>query len=141
MALEAAVADETRRWLAKAERDLYAARTGMGADPPLLDDAAFHCQQAVEKVLKAFLVGHGQSFRKTHLLVEIGMQCVEVDSSLLLLVERVRPLTDYAWRFRYPGETEIPTEEEAKRALTIAEEVVAAVRDRLPLPTSDSSAS
>ena len=38
----------------------------MAADPPLLEDALFHCQQAVEKVLKALLTWHDEPFRKTH---------------------------------------------------------------------------
>ena len=31
---------------------------------PLLGDATFHCQQAVEKALKAFLIWHDRPFRK-----------------------------------------------------------------------------
>ena len=124
---------ETRRWLRKVERDLLAVQAAMGFDPPLLDDAAYHCQQAVEKVFKAFLVWHGRSFRKTHVLAETGMYCAEIDPSLLLIVERVRPMSDYSSAFRYPGERDEPTLQEAQRALTIAREVVAAVMDRIPL--------
>lgn len=48
-------AEDTRAWLLKAEDDLRGATIDLGAEPPLLGDAAFHCQQAVEKSLKAFL--------------------------------------------------------------------------------------
>lgn len=125
---------ETRRWLRKVDRDLLAIRAGMGFDPPLLDDVAYHCQQAVEKVFKAFLVWHGTSIRKTHVLAETGMHCAEIDPSLLLIVERVRPMSDYSSAFRYPGERDEPTLEEVGRALIIVDEVVAAVRARIPLP-------
>jgi HEPN domain-containing protein len=38
----------------------------MASDPPLPEIAAFHCQQAVEKLLKGFLVLGGINFRRTH---------------------------------------------------------------------------
>jgi HEPN domain-containing protein len=40
--------DETRGWLQKAAKDLRAASHDLEAVPPLVDDVAFHCQQAVE---------------------------------------------------------------------------------------------
>jgi HEPN domain-containing protein len=49
---------ETKSWLVKAARDLRAADHEWSATPPLRDDIAFHCQQAVEKFLKAFLTWH-----------------------------------------------------------------------------------
>ena len=52
------VAREADAWLSKARNDLRAARVLLAADPPLPGDAAFHCQQSVEKSLKAFLTLH-----------------------------------------------------------------------------------
>src|SRR5207244_808391 len=63
---------ETKSWLVKAARDLRAADHEWSATPPLRDDIAFHCQQAVEKSLKAFLTWHDVVFRKTHDLIELG---------------------------------------------------------------------
>ncbi len=71
--------------------------------PPLVEDIVFHCQQAVEKSMKAFLTWHNVPFRKTHSLEELGEQCLRIDESLKELVDRAVPLTDYAWRFRYPA--------------------------------------
>ena len=56
--------DETRQWLAKAHSDLRAAEVAIGAD--LAEVAVYHCQQAAEKALKAFLVFRQEPFRKTH---------------------------------------------------------------------------
>ena len=42
------------RWLRVAERDRRSVLACLAADPPLHDSAAFHCQQAVEKLLKGF---------------------------------------------------------------------------------------
>jgi len=55
-----------------------------------------------------------------------------MDSTLRSLVDRAVPLTEYAWKFRYPGEDEEPTREEAERALAVAREAFEAIRARLP---------
>jgi len=98
------LAAETRAWLNKARIDLRAAGHDLGADPPLLEDIVFHAQQAVEKCLKALLTWNGVTFRKTHGLEELGEACLRLEPMLRPLVDRAVPLTEYAWRFRYPGE-------------------------------------
>jgi HEPN domain-containing protein len=50
------VHDEVKVWLLKAKGDLLSARILVKHSPLVLGPAAFHCQQAVEKSLKAFLV-------------------------------------------------------------------------------------
>ena len=55
-------AAEVRQWLRKAVNDQRAARAALDQDPPITDVAAFHCQQAAEKLLKAYLVWRGQAF-------------------------------------------------------------------------------
>lgn len=47
---------EAGRWLAKADEDIAVAELALDHAPPLVDPAAFHCQQAAEKILKALLV-------------------------------------------------------------------------------------
>jgi hypothetical protein len=49
------------------------------------------------------------------------------------LVNRATPLTEYAWKFRYPGELEEPTEEEANEALQTGRTVYDAVLSLLPM--------
>jgi HEPN domain-containing protein len=123
---------EVRAWLAKAELDLRAGRHEFTAVPPLLHDIVFHAQQAAEKALKAFLAWHQTPFRKTHSLEELGEQCLALDSSLNDIVDRAAPLTEYAWKFRYPGEVETPTDAEATQALSDAQVVYDAIVSRLP---------
>ena len=123
---------ETKAWLAKAQLDLRAANHELTADPPLYEDILFHAQQAVEKCLKSFLVWHKVFFRKTHSLEELGEACLRLEPVLRSLVDRAVPLTEYAWKFRYPGEEEAPAADEAQEALAIAREVFAAIADKLP---------
>jgi hypothetical protein len=56
---------EVAHWLAVADNDRLAVLACMASDPPLPEIAAFHCQQAVEKLLKGFLVFGGINFRRT----------------------------------------------------------------------------
>lgn len=123
---------EARAWVVRAARDLRAAEHEFHAVPPLLDDIVFHCQQAAEKALKGFLTWHDRPFRKTHSLEELGEQCLALDSALRPIIDQAVPLTEYAWKFRYPGETEEPSRTEAEDALATAREVYLAVISRLP---------
>ena len=46
---------EIGQWLIKANNDLRSAKQLFKAEPPLLDTAVYHCQQASEKALKVNL--------------------------------------------------------------------------------------
>ena len=131
--------EDVRAWLAKAALDLRAGEVDLAASPPLLEDVLFHCQQAAEKALKAFLAWHDRPFRKTHSLEEVGRQCAQLDPSLDGLIDRAAPLTEYAWKFRYPGEVEPPIQEDATGALELAREVYEAILMRLPEEATESS--
>jgi len=123
---------EVRAWLTKARKDLATAEYELQAVPPFADDIVFHSQQAVEKSLKAFLSWHRIPFRKTHNLVELGGACCQIDPSLESPLRRAAPLTEYAWKFRYPGDPEEATDEEAAAALAAAREVFDVILGRLP---------
>ena len=127
-----ALTAEVRSWLLKAWKDLAVAKYELQATPPFSEDILFHSQQAAEKSLKAFLSWHRIPFRKTHNLVELGEACCQLDQSLESLLSRAAPLTEYAWKFRYPGDPEDATPEEAAAALATAREVFDSLLCRLP---------
>lgn len=116
----------------KASADLVAAKLDLGAGPLLFGDAAFHSQQAVEKTIKAFLTWNDIPFRKTHDLVELSAQCLEIDPSLEESLRDASYLTEYAWRFRYPGDPEIPGRSEVKDAISSARRAHTDIMSRLP---------
>jgi HEPN domain-containing protein len=132
MPLDRALAEDTKAWLIKANDDLRAARILIEPNLPALGPAVYHCQQAAEKALKAFLTLHDEPFRKTHDLAELGRQCSEIDPSLDEVSREVAPLTVYEWAFRYPGPVEEPTQQEASDALLKATRTVDEVTDRMP---------
>jgi HEPN domain-containing protein len=64
--MDEAATELVRDWLTRASHDLQAARVLATADPPLLDAAIYHCQQAAEKAVKAWLQSKDDPLRKTH---------------------------------------------------------------------------
>lgn len=123
---------EVRGWLLRASEDLRAGRHDLTAVPPLLNDVAFHAQQCAEKAMKAFLAHHEVPFRKTHNLTELGHHVVTRDSGLTDLMRRASLMTEFAWRFRYPGEHESASWDDATSALGVAAEVLEAILNALP---------
>ena len=104
------VAAESRAWFQKSANDLRGAEIDLAAVPPLIEDALFHCQQAAEKAMKGFLTAHETIFRKTHDLDELGQACEQIDPSLKTVLYSARDLTVFAWEFRYPGDSAVPSE-------------------------------
>lgn len=131
MPRESKIESGTLAWMNKAREDLRAAKVDLEANPPLIDDALFHCQQAVEKSLKAFLCRHDRPFRKTHSIEEIGAACIALAPSLEKLVGDTVHMTEYATAFRYPGDFS-PDREEADEALSLAEDAVDEISAMLP---------
>lgn len=116
----------------KGENDLLSGQILMEHDPPVLDTASFHCQQAVEKVLKAFLVWKGVSFERVHSLTYFLDLCEAQEPRFGSLRERVETLAPYAIEIRYPGAVIEVTPNEAQEALATAEAVWDFVINLLP---------
>jgi len=110
-------------WIKKAERDLLTANHELSFPDAVTESICFHCQQAVEKFLKAYLVFLGIPFTKTHEIGELITKCENKDKEISAFKEEADKLTDYAIDVRYPEELFQPTLEEAKEALEIAKKV------------------
>jgi HEPN domain-containing protein len=124
--------DEVIEWLTKAERDLMAAAILIDHEPPVLDAACFHCQQAVEKTLKAFLVWQAVPFEKVHNLAYLLDLCASKEAGFASLREQAESLTPYAVEARYPGELLNVARAEAADALESARSVWSFIGGLLP---------
>ena len=82
--------------------------------------------------MKGLLTAHDRLFRKTHDLDELASTCESADPTLKEALNPARDLTVFAWVFRYPGEAEAPSLEEAKKFRAIAIEVYQSILNRLP---------
>lgn len=135
MSVPPEVIDAIRRWMEKAEHDVEAARRIMARteDCPY-DTVCFHCQQAVEKYLKALLTFHGIQAPRTHNLVTLyGL--LPSDARLPVPFDEFKALTPYAIEARYPDDWPAPRPEEAERAFATVEAVREYVRAALPPAT------
>jgi HEPN domain-containing protein len=120
-----------KQWIKIAERDLLTAKQGLEADEVITDTVCFHCQQAAEKYLKAFLVKNQIEFSKTHNLMTLLNLCATVDRSFKEELSDTDDLTDYAVEIRYPDDWYEPTGEETKQAYELALKVKEFVLKRL----------
>lgn len=123
-----------RSWLTKALNDLKSARVLGEAPEGPLDVAIYHCQQAAEKAVKAFLVLKGVTPEKTHDIRKLTVEASRFDPSFDELTAVASALTPYAWEFRYPDDlTETyPTREEFEEALRHAQTISDFVLARMP---------
>jgi len=124
-----------KAWMVKAWRDLETARRAAGGVPPFYDVAVYHCQQAAEKAVKAFLVHHAREYERTHDIEVLIDLASEVDSTFSMLADAADALTPYATRFRYPNATFAiePLSTEYDEALQHAQSIYDFVLDLLPM--------
>ncbi len=120
------------QWLTKADNDLKTAEHGLKAEEPITDTICFHCQQAVEKYLKMFLVSRNNDPVITHNISILVARCTDYDSKFDQL-QRFDFLTSYAVSLRYPDDFYMPELEEAVEALAAASEVRKFIMVRLSL--------
>lgn len=113
----------TAAWLEKARRDLEAALRLIKCENPLSDIGVYHCQQAAEKALKAWLTSRDIVFQKTHDIELLLTQCVPLEPGFNALQMQAGELTPFATEFRYPGDYVEPTPDRALQALKFAEEI------------------
>ena len=115
---------ERDRWVRKAEVDYRAA---LGLDASDVPEAiCFHCQQCIEKYLKATLVAHGQRPPWVHDLIALGDAVAKLDASFAALGDQLDVLTPYAVDTRYPGTEASP--DDAREAVQIMEELRSRIR-------------
>jgi HEPN domain-containing protein len=96
------------------------------------DNVCFHAQQAAEKILKAFLVYHGQIPQKTHDCVSLLVDCAAISPTLSILEADCRYVTRFGVAPRYPDIAPEPTKRQATEAVTTMHRIRTAVFALLP---------
>jgi HEPN domain-containing protein len=129
------VPSQLEEWIAKAEADAEVAHELLNLHNENISDAVcFHCQQAVEKYLKAlFLLVVTTEPPKTHDLVLLLQEIRPHYPDLPDYSEEATLLTHYAVTNRYPGIT--ATYEEAAQAVETLDAFLVSLRScaRRPL--------
>ncbi|MBM2813287.1 MAG: hypothetical protein HW421_49 [Ignavibacteria bacterium] len=120
--MEKNIEEAVRKWLIKADNNIKAASQLFEVKEIITDAICFHCQQAVEKYMKAYLVSKEIAPDKTHKLEILLTQCMGFEPSFEE-IQNVKYLTEYAVELRYPDDFYVPSVEEAREAYEMAEKV------------------
>ncbi|MCL2148480.1 MAG: HEPN domain-containing protein [Methanomassiliicoccaceae archaeon] len=117
-------------WLRYADNDLRVAHI-LSDHPPLqVEIICYHCQQASEKALKAFLLFSGCEPPKTHSLESLVRLCGEVADGFDDIVADCEYLNPYSVTPRYPFGLEI-VGEDAAAAVQRCERIIGFIRNRI----------
>jgi len=125
-------------WLTLADDDLRLAELTMNDADPVYWAAAFHCQQAAEKSLKAFLAYNEYHVEKTHDTEFLVKLCMKFLPEMEQFIETGAALSEYAVETRYPAArfeiTKIKAEKAVETARAIHEFVLKSLPDLLEPP-------
>lgn len=117
-----------REWLRFAKKDLLVAEYLLENRRDVSFAIAFHCQQAVEKALKAYLIHFHKRIQKTHDLSTLLYEINLLSANLYKNLEKVVILSEYAVSYRYPDVSRKKlTKNQAKQALKIAKSALALI--------------
>lgn len=94
----------TREWVRKAEADYSGARQLQNCPDPVHDLVCFHCQQLVEKYMKALLEESGSGVPRTHDLDRLLFLLQSAFPTMIKLKRGLLFLSRHAVDTRYPGE-------------------------------------
>ena len=116
------LSETVKEWIAKAEGDFAVACREMRArKSPNYDAVCFHCQQCVEKLMKAILIHLGVTPPKTHMLVVLDELLAPICPQWSWPADELRFLSRSAVFLRYPGES--AEKEEAKEAMGLTKKL------------------
>lgn len=123
-----------RSWLAKARSDLRSAAALAALAEPATDTAIYHCQQAAEKALKAYLAFRDQPLERTHDLERLLELAAALEPLFEPLETEAEVLNPYATAFRYPHSLDalFPSSAEVTAALQHAQAVYDFVLTQVP---------
>ena len=110
------VVETVREWLAKASSDWLAIEILSGHSDCPRETVCFHCQQYVEKLLKALLTLHGIEAPRTHFLRRLIQLSSPLASNLSQFADRADSLSAHAVQTRRPDDWREVGESEMRKA-------------------------
>jgi HEPN domain-containing protein len=118
---------ETSNWVFFAERDVLAANTLID-NTALTGEVAFHCQQAIEKYFKAYLVENSVPIQKIHDLMKLYAKVKEI-KDWNIDISILEDISEVYVESRYPDDEcflpngMLPTAEQAKMFLAFTQQI------------------
>ena len=130
--MESSFMQEHERWLKIVKEDLRVAKVLL--EKEAFSTSTYHCQQAAEKALKAYLVFKKQEVIKTHDLMNLVIVCCRLNRSFKVLHDAAENLNPFATKFRYPTEFDITDYVDTKSAIKQAQKIVDFVLKKISEP-------
>ena len=126
---------QAEAWIGFADKDILTV-SEIIKNPKLTNIAAFHCQQAIEKYFKAFILEYEKPVMKIHNLLTLYGIIKEIidfefDEDLLSIIN------DIYLESRYPGETgllddgSMPTLEQVNQFFIFTKEIETKIKNEL----------
>ena len=122
-------------WILLADNDLYAAEIILKDEYPLTNIVAFHCQQTIEKYLKAFIIENDIPMIKTHDLIKLNGMIKDI-KDLGIDETKLMTINEVYIESRYPSELGlmpygIPSNEQAESFIEFAKKVKSIIINEL----------
>ena len=116
--------DTVKNFLIKAEHDLKSAELIIKSQPDYTDTITFHCQQTIEKVLKAFLTFHKVKIKSNHDILFLLEECKKIDTGFKnFSFDLVSDINEIGMSVRYDDIENDPKQKEAFLYLELAREI------------------
>jgi HEPN domain-containing protein len=128
--------DQVKEWLALADEDIETADILINHKNCKANQIAFHCQQAIEKYFKAYLLENNWELKKTHNLTKlynIAKTLTSKDFSIdTKLLDQIH---NFYINSRYPGEYVAISKKRAKEFYDFAENIGKIIKKALNIKT------
>jgi HEPN domain-containing protein len=122
---------DIEEWVSIAHADYdYALKTSKVFYPAPIEMICYHCQQSVEKILKAYSLANGNKLTKTHDLEVLIDQCKQHSPDFDRYAKICSKITSYVAISRYPPKIEI-TKEDMKIALNSTRDILEFTESKL----------
>ena len=126
---------QVEAWINYAEKDILTI-SEIIKNPVLANIVTFHCQQAIEKYFKAFIIDNNKPLLKIHNLLTLYGTIKEI-IDLNLSEDMLSTINDIYLESRYPGEIglldngSMPTIEQANQFFEFAKEIETKIKNEI----------
>jgi len=117
-------------WLKFAENDLAVVHILLSHHPMQLEIICYHCQQAAEKALKAYLLYKDKEPPKTHDLKALVDLCIAVSPDFSTIITECEYLSPFGVQPRYPFSFEL-VDSDATISTKKSEQILSFIKERI----------
>ena len=122
---------EVEEWIKYGNMDFESASYLLNMKPLPYEIICYHCQQAVEKYIKAYIVSCDEELTKIHDLIELNKICKKYNVKFEAIDKMCSELNNYSVIIRYPFHTLDLEETDVKKALKYANEIKEFISENL----------